>query len=150
MKGTIEGGHLFVLWPPEIFVLGYLVNSTTPSLYSRRVIPSKFVFFLPPANEVWAKDNIFTPVCHSVHRVPGPGGLMLGCVPGPGGGGAWSGGSGTGGEGLVGGVWYRRRGPGGDPPGMATAVGGTTASYWNAFLFIILFQTVIHLQEQIT
>ena len=28
---------------------------------------------LPPANEVWGQGNVFTPVCHSVHR--GQGGL---------------------------------------------------------------------------
>ena len=68
------------------------------------------------------KGNVFTGVCDSVHRggVPGPEGVWSWGVPAPGGhlllgrgclvwgGGAWS-------EGV----------PSGDPPGTATAVGGT-------------------------
>ena len=73
------------------------------------------------------QGNIFTPVCHSVHRgVPGP----EGCVPDLGG--ACSRGSALGGCLLWGGAWSGGGGgacSGGgclvDTPRMATAAGGT-------------------------
>ena len=65
-----------------------------------------FSYLLPPATKL-GHGYIFTGVCDSVHR----GGAWSRGVPGLGGG--WSqGGSGPGGA-------------GGDPPGMATAAGGT-------------------------
>ena len=75
-------------------------------------------FYYRPQTK-FGQGNIFAPVCHSVHRgVPGPKGVSAtggvcswgGLVPG--GGGLLPGGSGPG-------------VPGGDPPGTATAAGGT-------------------------
>ena len=73
---------------------------------------------------------MFTGVCLSRWGVPGPGGACSG--------GAWS--WGVSGLGVPGprGVWSG--GPGGDPPPMATAAGGTHPtgmhSYFNSFLNI--------------
>ena len=80
---------------------------------------------LPPATKL-GQGYVFTRVCDSVH---GLGGAWPGGVPGPGG--AWSRGC------LV----LVLGGPGGDPPGTATAAGGTHPtgmhSCWNKLLLTI-------------
>ena len=69
---------------------------------------------LPPATKL-GQGYIFTGVCDSVHR---GGGCLVRGVSGPGGG-VWSGGV-----------------PGGDPPGTATAAGGTHPTGMHSCLMV--------------
>ena len=82
---------------------------------------SHFVIYLPPATKL-GQGYIFTGVCHSVNM----GGVCSWGVSAPGGGVCSQGVSAPGGVSALGGVCSRGgQVPGGDPPGTATAAGGT-------------------------
>ena len=114
------------------------------------------IFYYHPQNEVLGQGNIFTPVCHSVHRggvvsehalqVVSQHALQRGCaIPAclaAGGcacskGGTWSGGVCSQGEGWFAlGEVCSQGVPGGDP--LDGYCCGQYAFYWNAFLFFDL------------
>ena len=113
----------------------------------------KLQLLLPPATKL-GQGYIFTGMCDSVHRggVPGLGGMVLGgCMVLGGVVGAWSRGVHGAGVGicLVQGVcaWSSRGvpGPGGHTPQAHTPRDGYCcgryASYWNAFLFLEIYET---------